>query len=201
MCLSRGFKLCATQVPSSIGVSGRMDCDLFMPTAGRDSLDADTSGLLSEVVALLEEVAIDTVLESSDRIAQHTRIFRYIARRGLIHKMDNVVVRLADGTESTLKDIRRRANGGQIAVFFGTAQNHALNQVMQAQGHIVVMLSPDRHRRAAEQSYLSTFCQAKPFDGVVECSEVYRELELFERIFLSEIEQNMQNAMKSRSLN
>ena len=196
----RGFKLCATQVPSSIGVSGRMDCDLFMPTAGRDSLDAETSGLLSEVVALLEEVAIDKVLESSERIAQHTRIFRYIARRGLIHKMENVVVRLADGTESTLKDIKRRASGGQIAVFFGTAQNHALNQVMQAQGHIVVMLSPDRHRRAAEQSYLSAFCQAKPFDGVVECSEVYREFELFERIFLSEIEQNIAKCYEIKKL-
>ena len=187
----RGFKLCATQVPSSIGVSGRLDCDLFMPTAGRDSLDPDTSGLLAEVVALLEEVAIDSVLESSERIAQHTRIFRYITRKGLVHKMNNVVVRLADGTESTLRDIRRRAKEGQIAVFFGTTQNHALNQVMQAQGHIVVLLSPDRYRRAAEQGYLSKYCQATPFDGVVECSEVYRELELFERIFLSEIEQNI----------
>ena len=38
----RGFKLCATQVPTTIGVSGRLDCDLFRPTAGRDSLDSGT---------------------------------------------------------------------------------------------------------------------------------------------------------------
>ena len=187
----RGFKLCATQVPSTIGVSGRMGCDLFMPTAGRDSLDADTSGLLAEITALLEGVAVDAVLESPERIAQYTRIFRYISRRGLIHKMDNVVVRMADGTESTLKDIRSRAQDGGVSVFFGTAQNHALNQVMQSQGHIVVLLSSDRYRKAAEQSYLKQYCQAKPFDGVIECSEIYGDLELFERIFLSEVEQNV----------
>ena len=36
----RGFKLCATSVRTTIGVSGRLDCDSFTPTAGRDSLDA-----------------------------------------------------------------------------------------------------------------------------------------------------------------
>ena len=32
----RGFKLCATQIGSTIGVSGRLDCDRFTPTAGRN---------------------------------------------------------------------------------------------------------------------------------------------------------------------
>ena len=195
----RGFKLCATQLPSTIGVSGRMGCDLFMPTAGRDSLDAGTSGLLSEIAALLEGVAVDAVLESPERIAQYTRIFRYISRNGLVHKMDNVEVRIADGTENTLGDVKRRASTGGVSVFFGTAQNHALNQAMQAQGHIVVLLSSDRYRRAAEQSYLKQYCQAKPFDGVIECSEVYGNLELFERIFLSEVEQNVSRAYEIKN--
>ena len=195
----RGFKLCATQAPSTIGVSGRMGCDLFMPTAGRDSLDADTSGLLAEIAALLESVAVDAVLESPERIAQYTRIFRYISRNALVHKMDNVVVRMADGTEGTLGDVKRRASAGRVSVFFGTAQNHALNQVMQAQGHIVVLLSSDRYRRAAEQSYLKQYCQAKPFEGVIECSEIYEHLELFERIFLSEVEQNVSRAYEIKN--
>ena len=195
----RGFKLCATQLPSTIGVSGRMGCDLFMPTAGRDSLDPGTSGLLAEITALLEAVAVDAVLESPERIAQYTRIFRYISRNGLVHKMDNVVVRMADGTENTLGDVKRRASTGRVSVFFGTAQNHALNQVMQAQGHIVVLLSSDRYRRAAEQNYLKQYCHAQPFDGVIECSEVYENLELFERIFLSEVEQNVSRAYEIKN--
>ena len=187
----RGFKLCATQVPTTIGVSGRLDCDLFLPTAGRDSLDSGTMTLLGHLVSLLEEVAVDVVLESPERIAQHTRIFRYISRRGLIEKMTNVAVRLADGTETTLGMIRRRAREGGVPVFFGTARNQALSQVLQAQGHIVVQLSSDRYRQAAERSYLEQYCGGKAFAGVVECVEVYDNLTIFERLFLSEIERNI----------
>ena len=194
----RGFKLCATQVPTSIGVSGRLDCDLFVPTAGRDSLDSETMGLLGQLVALLEEVAVDVVLESPERIAQHTRIFRYISRRGLIDKMTNVAVRLADGTEATLGDVRRRASAGGVSVFYGTARKQALSQVMQAQGHIVVQLSADRHRQAAERSYLEQYCRGKAFDGVVDCVEVYDDLTIFERVFLSEVERNIMRSYEIR---
>ena len=187
----RGFKLCAAQVPTTIGVSGRLDCDMFVPTAGRDSLDSETMGLLGQLVALLEEVAVDVVLESPDRIAQHTRIFRYISRRGLIDKMTNVAVRLADGTEAMLGDLKRRAGAGGVSVFYGTARKQALSQVMQAQGHIVVQLSADRHRQAAERSYLEQYCRGKAFDGVVDCAEVYDDLTIFERVFLSEVERNI----------
>ena len=187
----RGFKLCATQVPTTIGVSGRLDCDLFVPTAGRDSLDSGTMTLLGQLVALLEEVAVDVVLESPDRIAQHTRIFRYINRRGLIERMSNVAVRLADGTEATLGTIRQRATAGGVSVFFGTPQKQALSQIMQARGHIVVQLSSDRYRQAAERNYLMQYCEAKAFKGVVECVEVYENLTMFERVFLSEVERNI----------
>ena len=194
----RGFKLCATQVPTTIGVSGRLDCDLFVPTAGRDSLDTETMGLLGQLTALLEEVVVDVVLESPDRIAQHTRIFRYISRRGLIDKMTNVAVRLADGTEATLGDVRRRAGAGGVSVFYGTARKQALSQVMQAQGHIVVQLSADRHRQAAERSYLEQYCGGKAFDGVVDCAEVYDDLTIFEKVFLSEVERNIMRSYEIR---
>lgn len=187
----RGFKLCATTVGTTIGVSGRVDCDRFMPTAGRDSLDGPTSSLLGRIILLLENIAVDAVLQDQQRIAQHTRIFRYVNRRGLVHKLDLVAVRLADGTELRLLDIKRRAQQGGVGVFFGLAQKQALNQVMQARGHIVVLLSADRHKRQAESSYLQQYCNAKPFDGIIECTERYTELNRFEHIFLSELELNV----------
>ena len=195
----RGFKLCATQVPSTIGISGRLDCDQFVPTAGRDSMDAESTRLLSRIGTVLETIAIDAVLESPERIAQHTRIFRLIVKRGLIEKMDRVVVRLADADELALGDIRRRAEGGGINVFFGTTQKQALNQVMQARGHIVVLLSSDRYRRQAEQQYLEKFCGAKPFDGMIDCTEVYEGMTRFERVFLSELELNISRAYEVRN--
>lgn len=197
--LKRGFKLCATQIPSTIGISGRLDCDRFVPTAGRDSLDSATTSLLGKITALLETIAIDAVLESPERIAQHTRIFRLIVKRGLIDKLDNVFVRLADGSENALKDIKRMAKDGQLSVFFGTTQKQALNQIMQARGHIVVLLSSDGHRRQAEKAYLEKFCGAKPFDGMIDCTEVYETLSRFERVFLSELELNISKSYEIRN--
>ena len=190
----RGFKLCSTQIPSTIGISGRLDCDQFVPTAGRDSLHAETSSLLSQIVRILENTAIDVIFSSSDRITQHTRLFRLIVKRNLIDKMDNVLVRLADGTEKMLANIKRSANDGDVGVFYGTTQKQALNQVMQARGHIVIQLSADRYRREAEKKYLDRYCAAKPFDGIVDCTEIYDNITRFERVFLSEIEQNISNS-------
>lgn len=184
----RGFKLCATQIGTIIGVAGRLDCDRFMPTAGRDSPDGATTSLLGQIVAVLERVAIEAVLDSPDRIAQHTRIFRYVVERGMIGRLDHVRVRLADATESTLGSIKHRTIQGGVGVYFGTAQKQALNQIMQARGHIVVLLSSDQQRRNAEKSYLEQFCGAKPFDGMIDCIEHYEALTRFERVFLSELE-------------
>ena len=195
----RGFKLCATQIASAIGISGRLDCDQFVPTAGRDSLDSTTTNLLSRIGALLETIAIDAVLASPERIAQHTRIFRLIIRLGLIDKLDEVLVRLADGGEYALRDIQRRAKNGHISVFFGTTQNQALNQVMQTRGHIVVLLSSDRYRREAEKQYLEKFCGAKPFDGMIDCAEIYGDLTRFERVFLSELELNISKSYEVKN--
>jgi molecular chaperone HtpG len=195
----RGFKLCATQIGTTIGTSGRLDCDRFVPTAGRDSLDAPTTSLLTGIVLALEKIAVEAVLETPERIAQHTRIFRYILQRGLVEKISNVKVSLADGSESALGDIRRRAERGGVNVFFGVAQKQALNQIMQARGHIVVLLSSDRNRQDAERRYLEQYCAAKPFDGMIDCTERYQDLSRFERVFLSELELNISKSYEVKN--
>ena len=44
----QGFKLCSHTVNTRIGVSGFIDCDLLSPTAGRDSLNAESSAPRSQ---------------------------------------------------------------------------------------------------------------------------------------------------------
>jgi hypothetical protein len=102
-----------------------------------------------------------------------------------------VKVRLADGSESALGDIRRRAEKGGVGVFFGTGQNQALNEIMQARGHLVVLLSSDYHRQNAERHYLERFCKAKALAGIIDCAAHYEDLSRFEKIFLSELESNI----------
>lgn len=196
----RGFKLCATQVPSIIGMTGRLDSDRFVPTAGRDSLDDATTAFLGQITQALERVAVLAVLDNPERIAQHTRIFRYVLKRGLIDKLGNVRVNLADGSETTLSDIKRRAADGGVGVFFGSAKKQALNQIMQARGHIVVLLSGDTYRRQAEQQYLERHCAAKAFDGMIDIIEPYAELTRFHKFFLSELEFNVNKSYEMRSL-
>lgn len=196
----RGFKLCGTQLPSIIGITGRLDSDRFVPTAGRDSLDDSTTAFLGQIAQILERVAVLSVLDNPDRIAQHTRIFRYVIKRGLIDNLDNVRVALADGSDTTLADVKRRARDGGVGVFFGSAQKQALNQIMQARGHIVVLLSGDGNRRMAEQQYLERHCAAKPFDGMMEIVEPYTDLTRFHKFFLGELEFSLNKSYEVRSL-
>lgn len=189
----QGFKLCATSIGSTLGVSGRLDCDTFAPTAGRDSLDAPTNTLVGRIALALEKAGVDAILASGDRIRGNPRVFRYVIQRGMLNRLDNVQVRLADGSEESLGSIRQRAGGG-VSVFFGRAQKQALNQIMQARGHVVVVLSAQHYRRRAEREYLTKFCDAQAFDGIIECQEHYQELSRFERVFLSELEFNVAKA-------
>lgn len=188
--LKRGFKLCTTSVGTQIGVSGVIDCDQLSPTAGRDSLDPESSALVASIVTSMERAAVLAVLESSDRIAQHTRIFRYVRTQGLTAHLGKVLVELADSSEIRLEDLRRRAEE-QIRVFYATSKNRTLSELLQTQGHAVVQLPGDRDKQIAVRDYLVQYCGAEAFEGRIECEETYDQLTLFEKAFLSELEQTI----------
>lgn len=188
--LKRGFKICSTTIGTEIGVSGVVDCDRLSPTAGRDSLDSDSSALLASIVASMEHAAVLAVLESPERIAQHARIFRYVRRHQMVPQIGNVLVELADGSEYSLEDVKRRSEG-DMRIFYATSKNRALSQLLQTRGHIVVQLPSDHEKQAAIREYLTSLCGAEPFEGKIECSETYDLLSLFERAFLSEVEQTI----------
>ncbi len=185
--LKRGFKICSTTVGTDIGVSGVIDCDRLSPTAGRDSLDPASGALLSSIVTSMEHAATLAVLESPERISQHSRIFQYVRRQGMIDQIGSVMVELADGSETSLTDVRRKAEGA-IKVYFATSKNKALSQLLQTRGHLVVQLPSDHAKQAAIREYLRSYCAAEPFDGRIECAERYEKLNVFERAFLGELE-------------
>ena len=187
--LRRGFKLCSTTVATGIGVSGFIDCNLLSPTAGRDSLDAESSALVANMIAALEHAAVLAVLESSELIDQHTRIFRYVRARGLVDRIGNVMVQSAYGDSLTLSEIREQvAKGSQV--YFATSYNPTLANILHARGHIVVQLPSDRHKAAAIQDYLSSIGAAQ-LAGHVECKEEYTDLSRFEKAFLGELSETI----------
>jgi hypothetical protein len=195
----RGFKLCATKVQTHIGVNGRIDCDILSPTAGRDSLDAESNSLVSRIALRLERAAAEAVLQSTFLLNQHTRLFQYFFRNGMSDRLDNVEISLADGSETTLGAIRTKAEGG-VGVYFGTHQKQALSSIMQARGNVVVLLPSDAWKQKAVKAFLESRCQAKSFSGVVELSEVYKELDRFEKMFLSQMETTIYDSYEVESL-
>jgi molecular chaperone HtpG len=193
-----GFKLCATHIGTVLGVNGRIDCNLFTPTAGRDSLDSVSSSILREIVSIGEAAAAREILRSGDRIAQNTRVFKYIVNRGKYDDLDNVKVQLVDGTETTLDELKTKSGNG-VQVYFGLANKESLSQVMQARGHIVVKLSSEQNRQTCERRYLHVYCGAKQLDDVVECVEIYQNLTRFELVFLSKLEENISRSYEIKA--
>lgn len=185
--LKRGFKLCATSVQTQIGVNGRIDSDSMAPTAGRDSLNATSQALLQQVAHAVESIGISLIVGSRELLAQHTRIYAFIVRYNKVASLGNAEATMADGSFMLLKDIQKNSQNG-VGVFFGVTQKEALNQIMQARGNLVVILPSDHYRKQAIQLFLTNYCGARPFSGIVEINEVYSDLDRFERVFLSELE-------------
>ena len=194
----QGFKLCSISVPTRIGVSGFIDCDLLAPTAGRDSLNAESSTIVAKIVATMERAAVLAVLTSSDLIEQHTRIFRYVRSNGLIDQIGRVIVQLAGGEELNLEEVRTRASKGS-RVYFGTAGNAALTNVLLTRGHIVMNLPSDSHKAAAIRDFLSGI-GATDLKGQVECAEEYIDLSRFEKAFLGELSETIADVYQVKNV-
>ena len=187
----QGFKLCSHTVNTRIGVSGFIDCDLLSPTAGRDSLNAESSALVAKITAAMERAAVLAVLESSDLIEQYTRIFRYVRTNGLVGRMGKVTVQSFGGFEYSLDELKARADSG-AQIYFGTAGNAALTNVLHSRGHIVVYLPSDNHKAAAIHDFLASV-GATDIKGQVECSDQYTDLSRFEKAFLAELSETISN--------
>ena len=189
--LKRGFKLCATVIGTQIGVSGTLDCDGLSPTAGRDSLEPKSGAIVAAIAACMERAAVDAVLESTERIAQHTRIFRYVRSNGLVDSIGKTRIDISDGSEMTLSEIQSRRIERDAQVFYSTSRNARLAHLLQTRGSIVVQLPSDRNKSRAVVDFLSRNCGAQPLDGRVECVESYTDLTRFERLFMAELEETI----------
>lgn len=181
-----GFKICAATPPNWIGVSGKIDCTEFSPTAGRDILNGETSSMLAEMSRVLEDAAVRLVLNNPSMIPRNTRIFEYVVHNNLIDLLGDVEVDLAHAGSMSLKDISDRQVEGDEIYYTSTGGNN-LTQIMRARGHIVVTLSRDGFRAEAERLYLEEKCQAKSLAGMIECGVPYEKLSPFEMAVVSEL--------------
>jgi hypothetical protein len=73
-------------------------------------------------------------------------------------------------------------------VFYSYSGHHtSAAEVLQARGDLILALSSNSQRRAAELQYIQAYCNGKEFDNLIECIEPYEQLDNFERTVLTEL--------------
>lgn len=184
----RGFRICNVSISSRIGVSGDFDSDVLQPTAGRDTLEGKSITLLTQTFRLMETATWPFILGDADLLANHTRLLPDFISHGHLEKLGRLAVNTLDKRSFALEQLRQVSEKGRRIFFTQTGRSGSAAEVLQARGHIIVAASSDHYRRSAEVQYLRTYCNAEEFDNLIECLEVYADLEPFERALLAELE-------------
>ena len=183
----RGFRICEASVNSRIGVSGWLDSDLVKPTAGRDTVNAESLSNITQVFRCIERRARQLVVQDEELLSEHTRLLPDIVACGDLSLLGLLRVGTLDGRTFLLSDVEKMSK--ERRVFYSLARsNTTASEVLQAKGDIVVSVSVDRIRRRAEIAYLSGRCRATIFDNLIERLEPYVELDEFERVVLAELD-------------
>lgn len=184
----RGFKLCSTAVSSTLGVHGRLEADAFQPTAGRDSLSVESQQFAQQLVQTLERRVAATLLKETDLIAANPRVVPLAISTLGIDSIGQMPIRLAGGLDTSLQAIRDQFSETKSPVYFGRSGDKDVLHILEASGNVIVLLSGDGHWQSAQQSYLSSYCAATSFEGLIQIKERYTELSTFEVAFLAELE-------------
>lgn len=192
----RGFRICSVNVPSTIGVSGWLDYDQVRPTAGRDTLDGASMTMLTHFFKVLEAAAKDHILRDTDLLGAHVRLIPDFMRQGQVGKLGQLAVDLIGGSTITLAELRTLRSDERRIFFTTSGDQTPTTEVLAARGHFIVRLSGNRQRRGAEVEFLTKFCGGQELDGLIECLEVYSDLDRFERSILSEIDYAVRRLFK-----
>jgi molecular chaperone HtpG len=184
----RGFKLCSTAVSSTLGVRGRLESDVLQPTAGRDSLSANSQKFVQELIQTLELSVAKALLRETDLIVANPRVIPLAVSRFGIDAVGKMPVKLGDGEERTLEALRAQYKTSGSKVYFGRFGDRDVLQILQASGNVVVPLSGDGNWQSAQQQYLTSLCGANSFEGLIQIKQRYADLTTFELAFLAELE-------------
>jgi molecular chaperone HtpG len=184
----RGFRICAVTVASRIGVSGTFDADILQPTAGRDTLEVKSSTLLNRLFRLVEIATWPIILADADLLANHTRLLSDFIAHGNLDKLGHLAVMSLDKRPMTLDQVHQFSEQGRRIFFTRAGNSSSAAEVLQARGHLIISVSSDPQRRSAEIQFLTTYCKAEQFDNLIECLDLYTNLEPFERAILAELD-------------
>ena len=182
-----GFQICEVSIGSRIGISGWLDSDLVTPTAGRDTVNAESLSKITHIFRSVEAHARKLIVQDEELLAEHIRLLPDILASGDLSSVALLRVHTLDGRTFLLLDVEKMSK--ERRVFYSAASTTTpAAEVLQAKGDVVVCVSGDRSRRRAEIYYLTQRCKATAFDNLIERLEPYVELDDFERALLAELD-------------
>ena len=183
----RGFKICGVNINSRIGISGWFDSDLVKPTAGRDTVNAESFSKLTQIFRVVEDRARRVVVRDEELLSEHIRLLPDIIASGDLSLLGLLRVRTLDGRSYLLSHIEEMSKETRVFYSLSNTSTPAA-EVLQAKGDVVISASVDRNRRRAEVRYLVERCKATKFDNLIERLEPYMDLDEFERALLAELD-------------
>jgi len=183
-----GFRICPVNISSTIGVSGYFDSNVFQPTAGRDSLNDTSLIRLTKIIRAIEEIVSPVILSDSNLLANHIRMLPIFVNQGKVEQLGLLKVSTIDGRNYILGDLKKLFQEGNRIFFTHSGVKTAASEVLTARGHVIIKISTNPQRRQAEEVYLTRFCNGERFDNLLECLEIYSELDRFEKTIVSELD-------------
>ncbi len=183
----RGFRICEVSISSRIGISGWFDSDLVTPTAGRDTVNAESLSKITHILRCVEARARQLVVQDEELLSEHIRLLPDILAAGDLSSLALLRIRTLDGRTFLLSDVEDMSKERRVFYSLVSSTTPAA-EVLQAKGDVVVSVSGDKNRRRAEISYLTQRCKANAFDNLIERLDPYVQLDDFERALLAELD-------------
>jgi molecular chaperone HtpG len=173
-----GFLLCQVPAPSSFGLEGDLDCSLFRPTAGRESVTSETQQLIQRIVNAMEDALAEVVASSPTLADKFGSLFAYIVTRGKWILADNATIRQYGLDERVPLKALRDASATTQVYFVRDGLDRALLEAVRSQGKRIAILSTESKRQNVEQNYLKRLCSATLLEDRIECTGIIQERDL-----------------------
>jgi len=160
----------------------------LQPTAGRDSLDSKSRTLLTQIFQIVESATHPVILDDANLLENHIRLLPQFVAQGQLEKLGELSLKTRDDRSVKLAKLREMSQEGKRIFYSYSGHLTPAAEVLQARGHVIVTVSANRERRSAEVEFLRSYCKGEEFENLIECLDLYSDLETFDKAVLSELD-------------
>lgn len=176
-----GFLLSQVPLSTAFGLEGDLDIASLKPTAGRESLTADSQKIATSTVSALEQALANTIATNAQLTDRFGAFFGYVGSRQQWELAANATVRQFGSEERVpLGSFRTASREGQQILIAKDGADRAFLETLRSQGKRIALLSSESRRQHVESQFLQKFCNAKIIEERIDCLRIIPASELSE---------------------